>query len=152
MTARAVLLALVAGLVALAAPPSPVGVWKTYDDKTGELHGLVQITETAGGLTGRILKSYDPKKPDPRCDQCDGERKGQPVIGMVFLWGLQRDGDEYRGGYILDPDNGRVYRAKLRLADQGRRLQVRGFIGFSLLGRTQTWTRDEQEPPVTSRR
>ena len=143
MTLRAALLVLLTGLTALAADPTPVGTWKTYDDHTGALHGLVAITEAGGELQGRILKSYDPAKPNPVCDHCEGERKGQPVIGMVFLWGLRKDGDTYRGGYILDPDNGKVYKAKLQLADGGRKLEVRGFIGFSLLGRTQTWVRAE---------
>ena len=66
---------------------------------------------------------------------------------MVFLWGLSRQGEEYRGGFILDPDNGKVYKAKLRLEVGGRKLLVRGFIGFSLLGRTQTWIRDEAAAP-----
>lgn len=143
MSTRAVLLALAVGFVAMAAEPSPVGTWKTYDDKTGALHGLVQITETGGELRGQILKSYDPEKPNPVCDHCDGDRRGKPVIGMIFLWGLRKEGEEYRGGYILDPDNGKVYRARLHLADQGQKLRVRGFIGISLLGRTQTWVRDQ---------
>lgn len=142
MTARALLMAFVLGLGAMAAEPLPTGIWRTFDDKTGELHGLVEITETAGELKGRILKSYDPKKPNPLCDLCEGERKGQPVIGMVFLWGLRKEGEGFGGGYILDPDNGRTYKAKLKLIDQGEKLQVRGFIGISLLGRTQTWVRD----------
>jgi len=126
------------------APDSPVGRWKTYDDnKNGALSGLVEITEEGGTLKGRILKSYDPLKPNPMCDACEGERKGQPVLGMVFLWGLSRQGDEYKGGFILDPDNGKVYKAKLHLEDSGRKLLVRGFIGISLLGRTQTWIRED---------
>lgn len=143
MTVRGLLLAFVLGLPVLAGGPSPVGTWRTYDDRTGALHGLVEITEAGGELQGRILKSYDPAKPNPVCDRCEGARKGQPVIGMVFLWGLRRDGDDYRGGYILDPDNGKVYKAKLHLAEGGKKLEVRGFIGISLLGRTQTWVRAE---------
>lgn len=148
MTTRSLLLALLCTLAAQAAgPASPVGRWKTYDDHTGALHGLVEITEVHGELQGRILKSYDPQKPNPTCDHCEGERKGQPVLGMVFLWGLTPQDGEYKGGYILDPDNGRVYKAKLRLDDGGRKLRVRGFIGFSILGRTQTWVRDEAGAP-----
>ena len=137
------LAALLPGLLAGAEPGSPAGRWRTYDDRTGALHGLVEVTEEHGELRGRILKSYDPAKPNPTCDSCEGERKGKPVLGMVFLWGLTRKGDEFAGGSILDPDNGKVYRARLRLDDQGRKLRVRGFIGISLLGRTQVWIRDE---------
>ncbi len=144
MRLRAAILASLAVAAWAAAPPSPVGRWKTFDDtKNGALSGLVEITEEGGVLKGRILKSYDPAKPDPRCDACEGERKGQPVIGMVFLWGLRPQGDEYQGGLILDPDNGKTYKAKLRVEEGGRKLRVRGFIGISLLGRTQVWLREE---------
>ena len=143
MKSCALLLALLGPMSLPAADPaSPVGRWNTYDDHTGALHGLVEITEEQGVLQGRILKSYDPKKPNPTCELCDGERKGRPVLGMVFLWGLSRRGDEYKGGQILDPDNGKIYSAKLKLGDGGRKLLVRGFIGLSLLGRTQTWVRE----------
>ena len=143
MTLRAALFTVLVAASALAGPPtSPVGRWKTYDDKTGALHGLVEITEEQGVLKGRILKSYDPLKPNPTCDLCEGDRKGRPVLGMVFLWGLTRQGEDYKGGFILDPDNGKVYKAKVRLDEGGHKLLVRGFIGISLLGRTQTWVRE----------
>jgi uncharacterized protein (DUF2147 family) len=144
MTLRAALIAVLVAASALAGPPiGPAGRWKTYDDKTGALHGLVEITEEQGVLKGRILKSYDPLKPNPTCDLCEGERKGRPVLGMVFLWGLTRQGEDYKGGFILDPDNGKVYKAKVRLDEGGHKLLVRGFIGISLLGRTQTWVRED---------
>lgn len=133
-----------AGLAALAGDPaSPVGRWKTFDDRTGAVHGLVELSEAKGELQGRILQSFDPLKPNPTCDHCEGERKGRPVLGMVFLWGLTRQAGEWTGGHILDPDNGKVYRARLSLQDGGRRLKVRGFIGISLLGRTQVWVRED---------
>jgi uncharacterized protein (DUF2147 family) len=81
--------------------------------------------------------------PNPRCEKCEGTRHGQPVNGITILWGLQKHGDEYQGGEILDPENGQVYRVKMKLEDGGRKLQVRGFIGFSLFGRTQIWVRKE---------
>ena len=144
MTLRTVFITVLVAASALAgAPTGPVGRWKTYDDKTGALHGLVEITEEQGVLKGRILKSYDPLKPNPICDLCEGERKGQPVLGMVFLWGLTREGEAFKGGFILDPDNGKVYKAKVRVDEGGHKLLVRGFIGISLLGRTQTWVRED---------
>jgi uncharacterized protein (DUF2147 family) len=144
MTFRTVFIMVLLAAVAHAGTPAgPVGRWKTYDDRTGALHGLVEITEEQGVLKGRILRSYDPLKPNPTCDLCEGERKGQPTIGMVFLWGLTRQGEEFKGGFILDPDNGKIYKAKLRLDEGGRKLLVRGFIGISLLGRTQTWIRED---------
>ena len=78
------------------------------------------------------------------CDKCSGARKGRRVIGMEILWGLHTDGDGWSGGSILDPDNDKVYRAKMRLEDGGKKLIVRGFIGFAFLGRSQTWLRKEQ--------
>ena len=144
MTCRSALITLLVAASALAGPTAgPVGRWRTFDDKTGALHGLVEITEEGGVLKGRILKSYDPLKPNPTCVLCEGERKGQPVLGMVFLWGLTRQGNEFKGGFILDPDNGKVYKAKIRVDEGGRKLLVRGFIGISLLGRTQTWVRED---------
>ena len=103
----------------------------------------LELRRDQGVLKGRILKSYDPLKPNPTCDLCEGERKGQPVLGMVFLWGLTRQGEEFKGGFILDPDNGKVYKAKVRVDEGGKKLLVRGFIGISLIGRTQTWVRED---------
>jgi uncharacterized protein (DUF2147 family) len=62
---------------------------------------------------------------------------------MTILWGLKKQGDEYQGGEILDPENGKIYRARMRLVDDGKKLDVRGFIGFSLFGRSQIWLREE---------
>ena len=80
---------------------------------------------------------------DAVCEACSGELKDKPVQGMQILQGLKADGDWYEGGTILDPNNGKVYKAKLRVVDGGAKLEVRGFIGISLLGRTQTWLREQ---------
>lgn len=131
--------------IACAADFSPIGLWKTIDDQTGKPRGLVRITETNGEYQGRVEKSF-PKPgedPNPKCEKCEGARRDQPVIGMTILWGLKKQGDEYQGGEILDPENGKVYRAKMKLVDGGSKLDVRGFIGFSLFGRSQIWLREE---------
>ncbi len=128
-----------------AAERSPVGLWKTIDDQTGKPRGLVRIIEVGGEYRGRVEKAF-PKPgedPDPRCEKCSGARQNQPVIGMTILWGLRQQADEYGGGEILDPENGKVYRARIKLEDGGKKLDVRGFIGFSLFGRSQTWLREE---------
>jgi len=119
---------------------TPVGRWKTIDDKTGNPKAIVQIYMQGGRLFGRIEVSLDPNA-KKICDKCKDERQDQAIVGMVIMRGLSLDGGEYSGGDILDPDNGKVYRCKLRLEEQGNRLSVRGYIGFSLLGRSQTWTR-----------
>jgi uncharacterized protein (DUF2147 family) len=119
---------------------SPVGLWQNIDDETKKPKALIRITEQGGVLTGRIEKILT-DKPDAVCDACTDERKGKPVQGMTILTGLKKDGEAWGGGEILDPNNGKVYRVNLKLAEAGRRLDVRGFIGFAAFGRTQTWIR-----------
>ena len=123
---------------------SPIGRWKTIDDETNAERSIVEITLVGDELQGRILKIfYRPdEKPDPVCEACEGDRKNQPIVGMTFLWGLKRDGEDWAGGAILDPKNGKIYNAKASLADGGQKLRVRGFIGTPLLGRTQIWIRE----------
>ncbi|WP_342120755.1 DUF2147 domain-containing protein [Pseudoduganella sp. OTU4001] len=137
--------ALLAAAPAFAQDPSPVGLWKNIDDVSGKPKALIRITEENGVLQGKIEKVFRPagEEQNPLCDKCTDARKGQPVIGMVFMSGLKKDGNEYAGGEILDPDNGKVYRSKLKVADGGKKLEVRGYIGVPLLGRSQTWLRQE---------
>ena len=120
---------------------TPLGRWKTIDDKTGNPKAIVQVYEEHGQLFGRIEKSLNPKA-SKTCDKCKDERKGQPIAGLLIIRGLVKHGQEYSGGDILDPDNGSVYRCKMRVQDQGKTLSVRGYLGFSLLGRSQTWIRE----------
>ena len=126
------------------AQSTPIGLWRTVDDATGKARALVRIVETSGVLSGRIEHLFDPDpKWDGRCDKCRDERKDQPVLGMTILSGARRDGADYRGGEILDPENGNVYRCILRVTGAGDRLEVRGFIGIALFGRTQIWVREK---------
>jgi uncharacterized protein (DUF2147 family) len=124
---------------------SPVGLWKNIDDVTGKPKALIRITETNGVLQGQIEKLFRAPSEDqnPKCDKCEDARKAQPIIGMVFMTGLKKDGDEYAGGEILDPDNGKVYRSKMHLTDGGKKLSVRGYIGIPMLGRSQVWVRQD---------
>jgi uncharacterized protein (DUF2147 family) len=132
-------------LSAHAAESVPTGRWLTIDDNDGKPRSLVVIEEKQGELSGRIEQIF-PRPGDPEqnvCEKCEGARKNQPVVGMIFLWGLRKQGDEYSGGEILDPDNGKTYRAKLQLSPDGKQLSVRGYIGLSLFGRSQTWLREK---------
>jgi uncharacterized protein (DUF2147 family) len=133
---------------ALAAGPadlsSPVGLWQPIDSKTGKPLGLIRIFEQNGLFFGRIEPSSPSDDPSERCTRCSDERKNQPIIGLVLMRNLRREGDEYTGGDILDPDTGRVYGCKFRLTDGGHKLIMRGFLGISLLGRSQTWERVER--------
>ncbi len=123
---------------------SPEGVWRTIDDKTKKERSVIRITETGGEFSGVVEKIFDQPDDDPAhlCKECKGERKDQPIIGMTILWGLKKQGDGWAGGEILDPKNGKIYRAKMSLSEDGNSLNVRGFIGVSLIGRTQTWHRE----------
>jgi len=126
-------------------PATPLGRWRTVDDLTGKINSIVTIWEEDGKLYGRIerLINPDPNDPDPHCLRCSGDLKGQRLLGLRILWGLSKVSDQWTGGEILDPDNGKIYRCSLTVKDGGKKLRVRGFIGFSLLGRTQYWLRDE---------
>ncbi|MBV9116410.1 MAG: DUF2147 domain-containing protein [Acetobacteraceae bacterium] len=120
---------------------SPVGEWRTIDDNTHQPRAIVRIFERNGRLYGVVEKSLVPHPRHRTCDGCTDDRKGQPILGMEIIRGLERDGDQWDGGTILDPENGKVYRCKMMLRDGGRELAVRGFIGLALLGRTQIWER-----------
>jgi len=120
---------------------SPAGLWKTVDDKTGEPKGMVRIYEHNGAFFGKIESSLKAEHAKERCELCTDERKNKPIIGLVILRGLKKQGEEFSGGDILDPESGTVYRCKLRVLDQGKTLVVRGYVGVSVLGRSQTWLR-----------
>jgi len=124
---------------------SPVGLWKTIDDQSGKPKSLIRITESNGEFRGTIEKLFrEPgEDPNPKCDKCEDTRKDQPILGMTILTGMKPDGGSYDGGRILDPGNGKIYKSKMSLADDGRKLDVRGYIGMPLFGRTQTWLREE---------
>jgi uncharacterized protein (DUF2147 family) len=122
---------------------SVTGKWKTIDDSTGEPRSIVEITEANGQIFGKIIKLLRKpgEDPDPICDQCDTDdpRYNKKIIGMEIIQNLKADGGEYDGGTILDPKNGKVYRAKVWL--EGKELKVRGYWGPFY--RTQTWQRAE---------
>ena len=124
---------------------SPAGLWRTVDDKTGKERALIRIVENNGVYEGRVEKIFPQPDDDPQhlCRKCEGARKDQPIVGMTILWGLRKDGDQYAGGEILDAKEGKTYRCKIKVIEGGRKLEVRGFIGVSLFGRSQTWNREE---------
>jgi uncharacterized protein (DUF2147 family) len=120
---------------------TPAGLWKTIDDRTGQPRGFVRIYEEHGLLFGKIEGTVKPSEAKEHCRLCRDERRGQPVIGLVVIRSLKKQGEEYSGGDILDPENGTVYRCKLRLLDEGKRLLVRGYVVLPLFGRSQIWIR-----------
>lgn len=124
---------------------SPVGLWKTIDDTSGKPGALIRISENQGELTGKIEKLF--RAPDeeqnPKCTACTDARKNQPIVGMTIVSGLKKSGDDYSGGEILDPKNGKVYKSKLMVRDGGKKVEVRGYVGMPMFGRSQVWLRQE---------
>ena len=132
---------LVAGF-AYAGSTSPVGYWETIDDDGVTPTSIVQIYQEGDELSGKIVKILrKDAPPDAVCEACRGDLKDKPVVGLRIIWGMKEDGDQWEGGQILDPDSGKDY--KCTLVVDGDKLKVRGFLGFSLLGRTQVWRRAE---------
>ncbi len=123
------------------AAPSPVGDWRTFDDRTGKERSLVRIVEIGGELRGRILATTDPADSNKTCETCTDDRKGQKTIGLEVIRGLHQDGDHWDGGRALDPETGSTYHVTLHLEDGGKKLVLRGYIGIPLFGRSQTWLR-----------
>jgi uncharacterized protein (DUF2147 family) len=122
-------------------PASPIGFWETIDDKTGKPTAVVEIFEKGAMLFGRIGQLLTRGDENSVCSACTDERKNQPIVGMIIIRNIKRAGNEYSGGDILDPDSGSVYRCKMHLEKNGSQLIVRGYIGLSFIGRSQTWHR-----------
>lgn len=143
-----VLLALAAAAVPAVADVrlgTPVGLWQPLDS-AGKPLGLIRIFEANGLYYGQIEPSSPDDDRNARCTRCTDARHDQPIIGLVLLRHLRPENGEYVGGDILDPDTGRIYGCTLRLTDGGRQLIMRGFLGVSLLGRSQTWRRVADRP------
>jgi uncharacterized protein (DUF2147 family) len=116
------------------------GKWKTIDDETGQEKSIVTIYEQDGKIYGKIIEILNPEKKNSKCTKCEGQKKDQPILGMVIIEGLVKDDDVYNGGEILNPSNGKVYDCRLKLdADNPDSLQVRGYIAFFY--KTQYWQR-----------
>lgn len=119
---------------------SVTGKWKTIDDETGEAKSIVEISEKDGKIYGKVIEILNPAKRNAKCQDCKGADKDKPILGLTIIKGLSKDGKEWSGGQILDPNNGKLYKCTVTL-DGKDKLNVRGYIGISLLGRTQTWYR-----------
>lgn len=138
------LLTLLFAIPAFAENMTVVGKWRTIDDETGKPKSVVEITRDGDVFSGKIIQLINPSEPNPLCKECPGDKANKPIEGMEIIWGLHETkvGQEWGDGKIMDPKNGKVYKCRLRPQDNGQKLEVRGFIGFSLLGRSQTWLRE----------
>ncbi|KGO87740.1 signal peptide protein [Flavobacterium rivuli WB 3.3-2 = DSM 21788] len=116
------------------------GRWKTIDDETKEAKSIVEVYEKDGKIYGKVVEILNPAKKDSKCQNCKGEDKDKPILGLTIIKGLKKDGNEYTDGDILDPQKGKLYSCTIKL-DGNDKLSVRGYMGISLIGRSQTWYR-----------
>ena len=119
---------------------SVIGKWKTIDDATGEAKSIVEVFSKSGKVYAKVVDVLDPANKNSICKNCAGDDKNKPILGLTIIKGLSKDGSEYNSGEILDPKNGKLYKCTLSLESKDK-LKIRGYIGFSLLGRTQYWHR-----------
>ena len=143
MKTRLIALALAAASGTALAQATPLGLWKTIDDETKTEKSHVRITDAAGVLTGKVEKILEASKQDSKCDKCMDERKDKPMLGMTIVRNARADGqiEQWEGGDILDPNNGKLYKLRLKPLDGGKKLEVRGYIGPFF--RNQQWIRVE---------
>ena len=121
-------------------PNSPIGKWRTIDDKSGKPKSIVQITESNGVLTGKIVELLEGAS-EKTCSKCEGDLKDKPLVGMRILWDLKKEGDEWTGGKIFNPADGGTYTSKAKLIDGGKTLDVTGKWMF--FSKQQKWQRIE---------
>jgi len=119
---------------------SVIGVWKTVDDTDGLDKSHVELYEVGGKLHGKIIKLLAAAEGD-KCLECKGDKKNAPLVDLEIIWNMKEKKGIYDGGKILDPKTGKEYKCKITLGDDPSELKVRGYIGFSIMGRTQTWYR-----------
>lgn len=138
---KKVILSLLFSIIAMVSmqAQSIVGKWKTIDDQTGKAKSVVEITEKNGVYYGKVIEILSENK-DAICDKCPADRKGKPIKGLTIINGMKKEGTEFSGGKILDPVSGKEYKCIIKL-NGANKLDVRGYVGISALGRTQTWTR-----------
>jgi uncharacterized protein (DUF2147 family) len=138
---KALLLAMAVCLIgagaALAQTDGVLGCWKSVDEKTNKVKSTVCFTldKKTGIMSGKITKLHNPTTPNPKCDNCEGARKGKPILGMTIVWGMKKADDRWEGGRILDPQKGKTYRCAIWR--EGKVLKVRGYV--AIFHRTQTW-------------
>ena len=116
------------------------GKWENRDEETNKVDSVIEVYQKEGKAYAKIIEITDKNRQDALCDKCNGKRKNNPILGMNILTGLKKDGDEWSGGKILDPKNGKEYKCYIKL-DNNNKLKIRGYIGFAAFGRTAYWYR-----------
>lgn len=117
------------------------GKWKTIDDKTGETKSIIEIYEKNGKYFGKVVEIFNKSKRDALCDKCDGSDKNKPVLGLVIIKNMKKNKNVFEDGTITDPENGKTYSCSI--TPMKNKLKVRGYLGVSLFGRSQTWEKVE---------
>lgn len=120
------------------------GKWHSTNEETGEVDSVIEVYKKDGKAFAKVVGIKDPARQNVVCDLCKGENKNKPILGLNILTGLEKDGDEWSGGKILDPRNGKIYKCYIKL-ENANKLKIRGYIGFSLIGKTAYWTRADEE-------
>ena len=143
------------GIPLRAAGPTAVGLWEQVDENSGKAESWIKISERNGVYEGNIVKIFFKPGQDENwvCSKCEGSDKGAPVLGLKLIKGMQRNGLSYENGTVRDPRDGSVYRASMKVSTDGKKLEMRGYLGISLFGRSQVWNRlpdNALGPPVTS--
>ncbi|MCG5643696.1 DUF2147 domain-containing protein [Flavobacteriaceae bacterium LSUCC0859] len=118
------------------------GTWVSIDDETGVEKSEITLYESQGKLYGKVKRLLLPEDQGKLCVNCKGAEKNKPIEGLVIVKGLSKDGETWTDGKIMDPANGKNYDCTISL-ENSNTLKVRGYLGFSFLGRTQTWKRKE---------
>ena len=116
------------------------GKWENRDEETNKVDSVIEIYEKNGKAYAKIIEITDREKQNSVCDKCKDERKNKPILGMNILTGLSKNNDEWSGGKILDPKNGKIYSCFIQLKNNNK-LKVRGYVGAALFGRTVYWYR-----------
>ncbi|MBV8503537.1 MAG: DUF2147 domain-containing protein [Paucibacter sp.] len=146
MQKKLIALALLTAGTLAQAQTTPVGLWKTIDDDGKTEKSLVRISENKGVLTGSIEKVFDASKQNEVCDKCKDDRKDKPVVGLQIIRGVRQNADDkmiWDGGEVLDPEDGKTYKTRLKPIDGGKKMELRGYVGLPMFGRSQTWVRVE---------
>ncbi|MCG7503152.1 DUF2147 domain-containing protein [Tenacibaculum sp. Mcav3-52] len=116
------------------------GKWENRDEETNKVDSVIEVYKKDGKAYAKIIEITDKNRQEAVCDKCSGKRKNNPILGMNILTGLKKDGDEWSGGKILDPKNGKEYKCYIKLENDNK-LKIRGYIGFAAFGRTAYWYR-----------
>ena len=143
MTIAAAIVVGAGTFAARAAEPTAAGLWEQVDEKSGKAESWFKIAERNGVYEGTLVKIFSKPGEDENivCDKCEGAERGAPLLGLALIKGMRRNGLSYEDGTIMDPRDGSVYRALMKVSPDGQKLEVRGYLGISLFGRTQVWKR-----------